>query len=306
MSEFDVYLYGVMVNSTLYTIHTPFPGPDGYAEISKVQPNIGGEAVGSAMVLARLGLRCLLDGNWLGDSENGRWLRETVRQRGVDVSLLTIPEGYPGPVEVVISDNNSRTIFGQYVDLLFTHRQWNIPRKEDVGRASLACIDPFFHAESRLCVQYAMELGIPYVMIDCKADDELARNPLAIIVSGEYRNREHPGKDMDELFTWYQNTVPGLVIFTAGGERVIYGRKGGPVQTYKPYPIQPVDTAGAGDSFRAGVVYGLLQGWEDEQIIRYSSALAGLVCLSSPGVMNGPTHQEVLDFIKQNGDEWNV
>ena len=72
------------------------------------------------------------------------------------------------------------------------------------------------------------------------------------------------------------------------------------MRTFKPYPIKPVDTAGAGDSFRAGVVYGLFQGWEDERVIQYASALAGLVCLSSPGVMNGPTHEEVLNFIWLN------
>jgi sugar/nucleoside kinase (ribokinase family) len=300
-SEFDVYVYGIMANSTVYTIRTPFPVPDGYAEISAYQSNIGGEGVCSAMVLSRLGVNCLLDGNWLGDSDAGRWLLETVHQRGVDVSRLTVPPGYSGPVEVVVSDDRSRTVFGQYVELLYSGRQWNIPCKEDVARARMACIDPFFQEESRLAVRFAVELGIPYVMIDCGSQDELATSPVALIISGEYRNREHSGTNFDELFEQYHQRVPGLVIFTSGGERVLYGRRGQPARSFAPYPIKPVDTAGAGDSFRAGVVYGLLQGWDDDQIIRYSSALAGLVCLSSPGVMNSPTHTEVLEFIQQNG-----
>jgi sugar/nucleoside kinase (ribokinase family) len=300
MSEFDVYVYGIMANSTIYTISMPYPKPDGYAEISGVRKNIGGEGVCSAMVLARLGARCLLDGNWVGDSDDGRWLLEFVRARGVDVSPLTVPPGYAGPVEIVISDEHSRTVFGQYVGLLFTERHWNIPRKEDLIRARMACIDPFFHEESRLAARYAMELGIPYVTIDCAADDELAKNPAALIISGEFRDRDFPGRDFDEMFAEYHAKVPGLVIFTAGGERVLYGRKGGPAREFRPYPITPLDTAGAGDSFRGGVIYGLLQGWDDERVVRYASALAGLVCLSSPGVLNSPTHEEILKFMEGN------
>ena len=298
--EFDVYVYGIMANSMVYTIRTPFPAPDGYAEVSGYRQNIGGEGVCSAMVLSRLGVSCQLDGNWVGDSDVGRWLLETVRRRGVDVSLLTIPPGYSGPVELVISDEHSRTVFGQYVDLLFSGRHWNTPSKEAVARARMACIDPFFQEESRLAVRHAVELGIPYVMIDCDSHDELATNPAALVISGEYRQREHSGADLHELFEQYLQNVPGLVIFTSGGNPVLYGRRGGTACSYKPYSITPLDTAGAGDSFRAGVVYGLLQGWEDEQIVRYSSALAGLVCLSSPGVMNSPTHAEVLEFMQQS------
>jgi sugar/nucleoside kinase (ribokinase family) len=299
MQDFDVYVYGIMANSTVYTISMPFPAPDGYAEISGWQRNIGGEGVCSAMVLSRLGARCLLDGNWVGDSAEGRWLLETVRGRGVDVSPLSMPPGYAGPAEIVISDEHSRTVFGQYVHLLFSERQWNIPRREDVARARMVCIDPFFAEESRLVARYAMELGIPYVTIDCDYRDELASNPAALVISGEYRKRDYPEADFDELFELYHQNVPGLVIFTAGGERVLYGRRGQAAREFKPYPVKPLDTAGAGDSFRGGVVFGLLQGWEDEQVIRYASALAGLVCTTSPGVLNSPTNEEVLAFIRQ-------
>ncbi len=301
--EYDVYVYGVMVNSLIYTIRTPFPPPDGYAEISGALPNIGGEAVGSAMVLSRLGLRCLLDGNWVSDSDSGRWLLDTIRQRGVDVSRLAIPAGYAGPIEVVFSDDRSRTVFGQYIDFLFSGCHWNTPRKEDIVHARMACIDPFFQAESRLAVRFAVEAGIPYVMMDCSPEDELASNPAALIVSGEFRNREYPGVAYADLFENYHEKVPGLIIFTSGGNPILYGRRGEPTCSLIPYPIKPIDTAGAGNSFRAGVVYGLLQGWEDERIVRYASALAGLVCLTSPGVMNSPTHAQVLEFIQQNGDK---
>lgn len=53
--------------------------------------------------------------------------------------------------------------------------------------------------------------------------------------------------------------------------------------------------------FRAGVIYGMLKQWNDDQIIQYAVAVAGLVCASFPGVLNSPTHAEVMHFIQKQG-----
>ncbi len=68
----------------------------------------------------------------------------------------------------------------------------------------MACIDPPFRKESALAGQYAVELGIPYVTIDCPHDQALARQAAVLIISGEFRGREYPQADLDELFLAYQ------------------------------------------------------------------------------------------------------
>ena len=68
---------------------------------------------------------------------------------------------------------------------------------------------------------------------------------------------------------------------------------------FQPYKIPPVDTTGGGDAFRAGVVYGMLKGWEDEKTIQFASAVAAIVCTRSPGVLNSPTYDEVIQFIEE-------
>jgi hypothetical protein len=42
----------------------------------------------------------------------------------------------------------------------------------------------------------------------------------------------------------------------------------------------------------------MLQQWDDDQTIEYAAALAGLVCASFPGVLNSPTHAEVMQFMQ--------
>lgn len=293
----DVYAYGMISSSTLHILKQPFPCPDGYAELERTYRMTGGEACNSAIVLSRLGVKVLLDGVWLGDTEDGRWLLETLNGFGIHTSPLRHEHGYDGVREIVISDEHTRTIFGNYIQLLSTKRQWNLPRKEHIASARLACIDPFFGEESRLAGKYADRLSIPYVTIDCPPEGTLAQNAAALIISGEYRDREHPQADLLALFDEYQQQVKGLLIFTCGSQEVLFSRKGQEVQRFPAYRVKAIDTAGAGDAFRSGVVYGLLHGWSDLDTVRYASALAALICTRFPGVLDPPTHEEVEAFI---------
>lgn len=299
MKDFDVYAYGVIAASELHLLNMPFPAPDCYAEIAESHFMTGGEALNSAIVLSRLGLRVQLDGNWIGDTPTGERLLATIRRYGIDARRLRVEPGFAGAREIVFSDERSRTIFGNYVDLLSTTRKWNLPQKDDVARARMVCVDPPFHAASALVGTYAAELGVPFVSIDCPYDQELANAATAVIISGEFRHRAYPQVELAELFTAYQQRAQGLVVFTVGNDAILYGRRGAPGQQFKPYPVKVIDSAGAGDSFRAGIIYGLLQQWRDDQIIQYAAAVAGLVCASFPGVLNSPTHAEVMQFMQE-------
>lgn len=301
MKDFDVYAYGVIAASELHLLSTPFPAPDAYAEVAKTHFITGGEALNSAIVLSRLGVSVQLDGNWIGDTPAGERLLATIRGCGINARRLRVEPGFAGAREIVFSDDKSRTVFGNYVDLLSTTRKWNIPQKADLAQARIICVDPPFHAESALVGAYAVELGVPFVSVDCPYDQPLASEAAAVILSGEFRNHAYPQAEFAELFAEYQQRAQGLVVFTVGDDAILYGRRGAPSRQFKPYRVEVVDSAGAGDSFRAGVIYGLLQQWDDDQTIQYAAALAGLVCASFPGVLNSPTHPEVMRFMQAHG-----
>ncbi|MDX9954291.1 MAG: carbohydrate kinase family protein [Anaerolineae bacterium] len=300
MKDFDVYAYGVIAASELHLLSMPFPSPDGYAEIAESHFMTGGEALNSAIVLSRLGLRVQLDGNWIGDTQAGEHLLATIRSYDIDAQRLRVEPGFAGAREIVFSDERNRTIFGNYVDLLSTTRKWNIPQKDDVARARMVCVDPPFQAESTLVGTYAVELSVPFVSVDCPYDTPLSSTAAAVIISGEFRNREYPQADVAALFAAYQQRAQGLVVFTVGDNAILYGRRGAPIKQFEPYQVNVIDSAGAGDSFRAGVIYGMLQQWDDDQTIQYAAAVAGLVCASFPGVLHSPTHAEVMRFIQDH------
>ncbi len=299
MSPYDIYSYGVIAPSTLHLLSNPFPTADAYAEIAQTYTMTGGEACNSSIVLSRLGQRVFLDGSWIGDNAEGHNLLKTLQGYDIDIRRLAVKKGYGGIKEIVFSDQHSRTIFGNYQHVLGTTRQWNIPHKADIAPARVVCLDPPFRAETDLAARYAVDLGVPYVTLDCPYDSYLAQNAAAVVISGEFRDREGLNGDLEKLFYAYQSRTSGLVVLTCGGNPLLYGRKGQPLQHFQPYSVEVIDSAGAGDSFRAGMAFGLLQGWSDHETIRYASALAAIICTTFPGVLNCPTHRAVQKFIRE-------
>jgi len=293
----DVYLYGMITPSIVHILHHDFdfPKANGYAEIGETLISVGGEAANSAVILAKLGLSVKLDGNWL-NRRRADHVFGLLNPFGIDLSRLNLVDS-GGTDEFVIADRISRTVFGNYATFHSGPRQWNEPQPNDIQVAKIVCVDPYFHDESRRVAELCVELGKPYVTLDCECDDYIARNAAAVVISHELRDRVYLAQDQREVFERYLNSCQGLVIFTFGQEPLWYGRRGHVLRQHKPYVIEPVDTTGAGDAFRGAIAYGLLQGYDDEKTVDFASAVAANVCLSYPHALNAPGLETVLAFI---------
>lgn len=298
MKPHAVYAYGVVSSSTLYRIRDTFPPPEGYAEIEDYEHMTGGEAANSSIVLSRLGVSVKLDGNWLGDDENGQRTKALLSRYQIDTSRLPLREGYRGVQEVVFAAAGTRTIFGTYGRLL-EDADWNMPRETDITRARVVCLDPFFARPAAQVAEIAFDSGIPVVTVDCRHDDPILGRTSAVVVSESYIRENYPGQDPGALFRDYQSAVSGLTIFTFGDAPVRYARQNETARHFQPYSIDPVDTAGGGDSFRAAIVYGFLQRWSDDRMIEFAAAVAAINCTRFPGVLNSPTRDEVFDFLEE-------
>lgn len=299
MTACDVYSFGVVSSSTLYCLKDAFPAPEGYAEVDDVWHMTGGEAANSSIVLSRLGVRVRLDGNWIGDDDGGRRTKRLLDEHGIDSSRLPLRANYRGASEVVFAAPGTRTIFGTYGRLL-QDRDWNMPVEGDVAEARAICLDPFLGEASERVAEIGLDAGVPVVTVDCPYDSPLVRHASAVVIAESFLRENYAERRLEELFQTYQAEMNGLLVFTFGSAAAWYARPGEGVEKMPAYPIDPVDTSGAGDSFRAGIVYGLLQGWGDRQMIRFASALAGMVCTRFPGVLNAPTIDEVREFMEQH------
>ncbi|MFH1371244.1 MAG: carbohydrate kinase family protein [Planctomycetota bacterium] len=302
MNDHNVYLYGMTVLSTIHQLKAKFPSANGYQEIQNTFVIPGGESANSAIVLSNLGVLIMLDGCFLGDL-TAESLRTYLQNRGVDCSLLRYQPGFPGWRDVVFCDGHTRTVFGWFVDYLFGGQKfWNKPDEQAIKSAKCVALDPFFGDESEEVARLCQKHHRDYVTIDSRFDTVIAQEARVIVCSQEFLDREYPGVEYQALLKQYQSNCSGLVIFTFGGKPILYGSTQTSIQTFQPYQITVVDTLGAGDTFRACVVYGVLKGWSDAEIVRFASAAAAASCLRFPSVYQPPSLAEVQEMITSRSD----
>ena len=292
----DVYAYGVIAPSTLIELVDDFPQAGGYAEITTVHASIGGEAAGGAYVLARLGVGTKLAGNRLGDDAASIRARDLLAAAGVDCSAIGLEPDASPVNEVVVAGGGDRTVFGTYRKLA-ADQDWNEPSRDDVRSSRIVCLDPFFGDASRQVADWCVDDDIAYVTIDVAPDTEIARHAAVLVVSEDFIGRTLDTADAYAVLATYVERCSGLVIVTRGDRGAVSARPDTQPREHEPFAVDVRDTAGAGDSFRAGIIYGMLHGADDDDMVRTGGALAAMVCRTAPGFLHSPTVTELADFL---------
>lgn len=292
----DVYAYGVIAPSTLIELRSDHPVEGGYAEIAQVHPSVGGEAAGGAYVLARLGVSTKLVGNRLGADAASARVVAVLTGAGVDCSSITQDGDTPSVTEFVVTAGAARTVFGTFGKLA-AEQAWDEPSEDDVAASRIVCLDPFFGDASYRVARWCVKHGVPYVVADTGPVSTMAAEAAAVIVSEEFAAHTLGVAEPREAVAAYTDGCRGLVVLTRGSGPVLYGRMGGVVREFAPFPIRVRDTTGAGDSFRAGLIYAMLHGHEDADAVRIGSAVAALVCERAPSFLDSPSEAELRAFL---------
>jgi sugar/nucleoside kinase (ribokinase family) len=299
MAASEVYLFGQIVLSTIHKLASRFPEADGYGEIERSFLCPGGQGINAAMVLSALGVKTAIGGpNW--GTDTAEVLDRYAARYGIDTGGIIRDPSYAGLRDIAFVDGESRTVFGKFRALYteLPHR-WCEPDGAAIRAARTVAIDPYFGSSSETAARLSSEAGVPYVTIDCPHDGYIHRNAAATVVSGEHWRPLYAGRSAEDVISIYAEQSAGLTIFTAGSGQILCARRGKPAFTVEPYKVEVVSTLGAGDTFRAGVVYGVLRGWDDERIVRFAAALAAILCTRLPIADNAPTLAEVIAFMER-------
>lgn len=103
----DIYLYGMIVLSTIHRLAADYPEADGYGEIEETHVVPGGETGNSALILARLGHRVKVGGPFLG-TQTRTGVLAFLRQHGIDCSGLHYDAGFDGVRDLVLVGGKTR------------------------------------------------------------------------------------------------------------------------------------------------------------------------------------------------------
>ena len=290
--QHDVYLFGQILGTHSFLLRDGFLQPDEYAEIKDQYFLPGGETGTAATVLDSLGVSVKMDGTWIG-TEVAPMLKAFYADKQVDLSSMCFTED-PGVMDYVVIAGLVRSPMGRFQTLFSTgERWWNIPKEEDIAGCKAAAVDPYFRDESLLAAELCRRNGVPFVTIDSPHDSPLHKLAAVNVVSKECVPEYYAGMEPEAVMEKMQEETDGLSIITQGGGDMLYARKGEPIRRMKPFPVTVRSTLGAGDTFKAGCVYGLMQGMQDEELVRFASACSAIAISRFPLPLNPPKLEEV-------------
>ena len=223
---------------------------DVYAALGKAYP--GGNPVNVAVYMRRLGLDASYTGV-IGTDQYGSIMKQALAAKGVDISHLHTRRGKTAVTQVVLE--NGDRVFGDYDEGVMADFKLT---KEDVD---FLCRHDILHTgiwgkiEKSLPVLRQKGVKISFDFAD-KLDHEIVQQALPYV---DYAFFSHIQDDdfIREYLKDAQSKGPKIAIATLG-ENGSVAYDGKTFTTFGIVPVDVVDTMGAGDSFIAGFIQGLL------------------------------------------------
>lgn len=81
------------------------------------------------------------------------------------------------------------------------------------------------------------------------------------------------------------------------GDQGAYLQQGDRGKLFASFPVDAVDTVGAGDAFDTGLIIGVLEGMTFDQLGEFANAVAALTCRDVGPLRAQPTREEVQQFL---------
>lgn len=292
-----ILVYGTICIDRVFVLRD-LPKPGGYAEIVSQTSVLGGEAANTAAFLHAWGREIQLAGNPMGDGADGELLAALVREKGLPDAHIRLGNG-PVPVcYILVTADGERTMFGQgFGDFGRDNLLEGVPF--EAGNWFTA--DPNMSRASREAARRAIDAGMSIYLMDFIQPDDP-------IVPGSYWqcSTDWVGRrgDVQHNVEYVKELVERRqchAILSDGPNGLVAGSPSHAVRHFPPFPCpHVVDSTGAGDAFRAGMLYGLDQGWDFGSCLRFASAAGCLKCQSLGATSRIPTVAEIEDHIAAN------
>jgi len=239
----------------------------------------GGQVPTALVALQRWGLKTAYVGPF-GDDEGGGLQRASFEKEGVDVSATRIRAGVGSHVSVILVDQvtGERSVLWQRPEGLALEPEELDRETLTAGRILL--LDAGDINTAILAARWAREEGVVVVLdVDTPGPqtEELLSLTDVVIVSADFPERLTGLTDVRAALRQMDRMGPALVATTigAGGTLVCAD---GRVEHVPGFPVCTVDTTSAGDLFHAGCIYGLLQGWPLNRMLRFAAAAGAREC----------------------------
>lgn len=304
----DVYIYGDINIDLVLPRKEVIPPPGEEWDVERMDTFIGGGAALFLLGIGKLSLKGIFEGA-VGEDLYGRWIISQLEAYGIDTHLLAIHPYLKTGISISFTDQKNRSFL--------TNRGTNGEidlKKMDIVAASQAkfvhmtgyngrknhqdYLEALQKLKEQTDTQISFDLGwdesgewyegifelLPYI-------DVLFMNEEEAI----HYSRKQTVQEAAALFG-SQAKVVALKLGKKGSLAYCHGK----LFEAKGFLVEAVDTTGAGDSFNAGFIYGMLKTGDVSQSLRIGNACGALSVTAYGGNTNFPTEAELYRFLESH------
>jgi len=271
----------------------------------------GGHAHNTPISLARLGVKVGVIGK-VGNDPFGNFLLKDLKKEGVDTTRINVSNKFGTSKTIIIltpsEDRRFIHTVGANADLGIDDIDFDYIRQAKILYIGGYGVLPKLDEESLVKIlKFAKENGlitlldvvIPHIeanWIDrCKeafkfTDFFLPNSDEAKIITGQL----DPEKQAEKILRYNPEMT---VIITMGKEGSLV-RTGDKIIRATSYEIEVVDPSGGGDAFTGGFIFGIINGWNSTETLKFASAM-GASAVRKIGCTTGVfTREEASKFVQ--------
>lgn len=305
--KWDVYVYGDVNMDLVIPNVEKFPAPGQEDEVDVMETLVGGGAALFTLGIGKLGLFPVFQGT-IGDDCYGKLILDEFQKRNVDSSLLEISQTQKTGISISFTNEKDRS----FLTMRGTNAQIDISKIQVqeikkarhvhvTGYAGSINHDAYLSVLRRIKEEtkatVSFDVGwdstgewkkeiydlFPYI-------DVLFMNETEAIHYGRKDTAEEAGWD-------FSNFCP--VVALKLGKKGSIAFQDGKLYKKSCYPVEAIDTTGAGDSFNAGFIYAYLSGLTIEECLACGNGCGALSVTALGGNTGFPIEKELWEFIRK-------
>lgn len=273
---------------------------------SKPTISLGGSARNTLEGLSRFGQQCALLG-MIGEDELGKEYEKLLRDHGIHPMLLKSHSPTARVLALITPDGERtmRTVQGASIEI----RGSNLKPTffEGMKLVHLEGYTLFNEDLTETAMHYAKKAGAK-VSFDCASFEIVRRfkdkitylleNYIDVFFANELESRALTGLAEEESCQFIADRAEvGVVLM---GRRGCYAKRGTAQGFFPAYPVDPLDTTGAGDLFSSGFLHAYLMGYSLPICCHYG-AIAGRAVVQVMGTkIPHPMWLEIFEEIKRS------
>jgi len=285
----------------LVAVAPRFPSPDSKQVLNRLSSLVGGQTATALVACARLGWRARYLGG-IGDDEAGRRVMEALGGEGVDVAVRSRPGASTRRAIIVVDARTGRRA-------VLEHRDPTVALGPDdldsglVTSGRVLLIDARDPTVSVAAALMARAAGVP-IVLDVEEPtpgvEELLRLVDVIVATASFPTALTGVRAIGAAVARLADASGSAVVIATLGPQGSLARLGGREVRTPGFRVKAVDTTGAGDAFRGGLIAGWLGAGPATQaatVLEYANAVAALNCLGFGAQAGLPTRSEVEAFV---------